>query len=202
MKFKTFKIMMSRCWREVMYSVSLLVLSMLSSNSHAQDVTIVREDRFQGMRARAYGAPYPQSKDPLIVRDAEFVPIDSVDRQCLDSLLTGKLQGDKEDIARLFGLKKDEILRITVLKDSAAIQVWGIRGTNGVVEVTTRKGAYEMQRRYSNPNNYEWEAINDEILREESRTELNKLPGEGLYIPSDHATFYSIDEFYDNWIQK
>ena len=59
-----------------------------------------------------------------------------------------------------------------------------------------------MQREYSDPNKYEWESINDEILKEKSQTELNKLPGEGLYIPSDNATYYSIEDLYNNWIQK
>ena len=213
MNFKTFKIILSRGWRDVLYSVSLFVLSMMSSKTKAQTVSdsgnsadtlsvIVREDRFQGMRARAYGPQYPQDKNPLIVLDAYIIPVDSVNRQCLDSLMSGKLQNDKENIARLFGLKKDEISSITVLKDNAAIAVWGQRGTNGVIEVTTKKGNFEFQRKYSDPNKYEWESINDEILKERTKTELNKLPGDGLYIQSEHATFYSIDEVYDNWILK
>ena len=39
MIFKTFRILLSRGWRNVMYSVSLLVLSMLSVNSNAQAVS-------------------------------------------------------------------------------------------------------------------------------------------------------------------
>jgi len=205
MKFKTFRILLSRGWRNVLYSVSLLVFSMLSQNSRAQAVSdslIIREDRFQGMRARAYGTRYPMRNDPLIVIDYEIIPVDSVNMQCLDSLMSGKLEGNKENIARLLGIKKNELLRITILKDEAAIEEWGQRGAKGVVEVTTKKGAFEEQRRYSRSNEFEWEAINDEILRTQSRTELNKLPGEGLYIPSDHATYYSIEDLYNNWILK
>lgn len=213
MKLKTIRILLSRGWREVMYSVSLFVLSMLSANAKAQAASdsarladilseIVREDRFQGMRARAYGTRFPERKEPLIVVDADIIPNDSVNKQCLDSLMSGKLEGNKENISRLLGLKKNELLRITILKDEAAIEEWGQRGAKGVIEVTTKKGAYEIQRRYSRSNEYEWEAINDEIRRTESRTELNKLPGEGLYIPSDHSTYYSIEDLYNNWILK
>ena len=213
MKIRTFKIMLSRGWRDVMYSVSLFVLSMLSAKAKAQSVsdsvrladilsTVVSEDRFQGMRARAYGTVYPERKEPLIVVDYMTIPNDSVNKQCLDSLMSGKLEGNKENIARLLGIKKNELLRITVLKDEAAIQEWGRRGAKGVVEVTTKKGAFEEQRRYSRSNEFEWEEINNEIRRTRSRTELNRLPGEGLYIPSNNTTYYSIEDLYNNMILK
>ena len=206
MKFRTFRILLSRGWRNVMYSVSLFVFSMLSVNSRAQAVSdsiIIREDRFQGMRARAYGPQYPRDGKPLIVLDGCIMDTISVDKQCLDSLVSGKLQVDNENMARLFGLKEHEIKRVSVLRDAAATAVWGQRGANGVIEVTTRKGlAKEMEGKDPGVDKYEWESINDEILKEKSQTELNKLPGEGLYIPSDNATYYSIDDFYNNWIQK
>ena len=196
-----------------MYSVSLFVLSMLSANAKAQAPSdsarlaeilseIVHGDRFQGMRARAYGTRFPERKEPLIVVDADIIPNDSVNKQCLDSLMSGKLEGNKENIARLLGIKKKELLRITILKDEAAIEEWGQRGAKGVVEVTTKKGAFEEQRRYSRSNEFEWEAINDKILRTRSRTEMNKLPEEGLYIPSNNTTYYSIEDLYNNMILK
>ena len=213
MKLKTFRIILSRGWRDVMYSVYLFVLSMLSANAKAQAPSdsarlaeilseIVHGDRFQGMRARAYGTRFPERKEPLIVVDADIIPNDSVNKQCLDSLMSGKLEGNKENIARLLGIKKKELLRITILKDEAAIEEWGQRGAKGVVEVTTKKGAFEEQRRYSRSNEFEWEAINDKILRTRSRTEMNKLPEEGLYIPSNNTTYYSIEDLYNNMILK
>lgn len=198
-----------------MYSVSLFVLSMLSANAKAKAQApsdsarlaeilseIVHEDRFQGMRARAYGTRFPERKEPLIVVDADIIPNDSVNKQCLDSLMSGKLEGNKENISRLLGIKKKELLRITILKDEAAIEEWGQRGAKGVVEVTTKKGAFEEQRRYSRSNEFEWEAINDKIRRTRSRTEMNKLPEEGLYIPSNNTTYYSIEDLYNNMILK
>lgn len=206
MIFKTFRILLSRGWRNVMYSVSLLVLSMLSENSSAQAVSdsiIIREDKYQGMRARAYGPQYPKDGKPLIVLDGCIMDVSSVNMQCLDSLMSGKLQMDKENVARLLGLKEHEIKRVSVLKDAAATAVWGQRGANGVIEVTTKKGAAkQMEGKDPGVDKYEWESINDEILKENSKTELNSLPGDGLYIPSDHATYYSIEDFYNNWILK
>ena len=181
---------------------TLLIKNEIDSILNAAAPQIIREDRFQGMRARAYGPQYPRDGKPLIVLDGCIMDTLSVNMQCLDSLVSGKLQADKENVARLMGIKEHEIKGITFLKDAAATAVWGQRGANGVIEVTTKKGAFEMQREYSNPNKYEWESINDEILKEKSQTELNKLPGEGLYIPSDNVTYYSIEDLYNNWIQK
>ena len=181
---------------------TLLINNEIDIMLNASAPLIIREDRYQGMRARAYGPQYPKDKYPLMVLDAQIMFVDSVDKQCLDSLMSGKLEENKENIARLFGLKKNEISRVTILKDAAATSVWGPRGANGSIEVITKKGAFEIQRKYDDPNKYAWESINDEILKENSKTELNQLPGDGLYIPSDHATYYSIEEFYNNWILK
>ena len=206
MKFRTFRILLSRGWRNVLYSVSFFVCSMLSENSSAQAVSdsiIIREDRYQGMRARAYGPQYPKDGKPLIVLDGCIMDVSSVNMQCLDSLMLGKLHVDKENVARLLGLKEHEIKSVSVLKDAAATAIWGTRGTNGVVEVATKKGwAKEIEGKDPGVDKYEWESINDEILKENSKTELNSLPGDGLYIPSDHATYYSIEDFYNNWILK
>ena len=114
------------------------------------------------------------------------------------------LQNDlsPEKVAALLGIDSEQITSITFLKDAAATVLWGMRGMNGVLEVQSGNWAREMERKYDDPNKYAWESINDEILKENSKTELNQLPGDGLYIPSDHATYYSIEEFYNNWILK
>ena len=234
MKFRTFRILLSRGWTKLLYTVSLFVFSMLSVDSRAQTVSdsidlktenqneaideemkriidstlaamlpIIREDRYQGMRARAYGPQYPKDGKRLIVLDGCIMDVSSVNMQCLDSLMLGKLHVDKENVARLFGLKEHEIKSVSVLKDAAATAIWGTRGANGVIEVTTKKGwAKRMESNNPDVNKYAWESINDEILKENSKTELNSLPGDGLYIPSDHATYYSIEDFYNNWILK
>ena len=177
-----------------------IMITEVDSSLAAVMPVIVREDRFQGMRARAYGPQYPNH--PLLVIDGNIIPYSEFDAQCLDSLVSGKLQMDNENIARLTGIKEQEIKKVSVLKDAEAIAEWGQRGTKGVVVVKTRKGASQMARMYNDPNKYAWESINDEILKEKSKTELNSLPGDGLYIPSDNATYYSIEDLYNNWILK
>lgn len=50
-------------------------------------------------------------------------------------------------------------------------------------------------------NEFAWESINTAIGRMYNRTELNAIPGRGLFIPAgDYATYYSIDDFYNDWI--
>ena len=163
------------------------------------------QERNQGMRARAYGPQYPRDNKPLLVLDGCIVDLLSVDTQCLDSLVSGELQMEKENIARLFGIKEREIKSVSVLKDAAATAIWGMRGANGVIEVRTKNDTHigdRIRGRDDDPNKYAWESINEEIQKEYSKTELNSLPGDGLYIPSDHATYYSIEDFYNNWILK
>ena len=180
-----------------------IMITEVDSSLAAVMPVIVREDRFQGMRARAYGPQYPKDGKPLIVLDGCIMDVSSVNMQCLDSLMSGKLHVDKENIARLFGLKEYEIKSVSVLKDAAATAIWGTRGANGVIEVTSKKGwAKRMERNNPDVNKYAWESINDEILKENAKTELNSLPGDGLYIPSDNATYYSIEDLYNNWILK
>ena len=167
-----------------------IMITEVDSSLAAVMPVIVREDRFQGMRARAYGPQYPKDGKPLIVLDGCIMDVSSVNMQCLD-------------IARLFGLKEYEIKSVSVLKDAAATAIWGTRGANGVIEVTSKKGwAKRMERNNPDVNKYAWESINDEILKENAKTELNSLPGDGLYIPSDNATYYSIEDLYNNWILK
>ena len=114
------------------------------------------------------------------------------------------LQNDlsPEKVAALLGIYSEQITSITFLKDADATVLWGMRGMNGVLEVQSGNWVREMERKYDDPNKYAWESINDEILKENSKTELNSLPGDGLYIKSDHATYYSIEELFNNWNLK
>ena len=98
------------------------------------------------MRARAYGPMYPRDNKPLLVLDGCIVDLLSVDIQCLDSISSGKLQTDKKNIARLFGIKERDIYQFSILKDSAATAEWGFRGMNGVIEVVTKEGRREERK--------------------------------------------------------
>ncbi len=48
---------------------------------------------------------------------------------------------NQEQYANMLSINPDDILEITVLKDAASTAIWGIRGSNGVLMVTTKKGA-------------------------------------------------------------
>ena len=72
------------------------------------------------------------SQEPLIVVDGyiledheEFNPEDM----------------DEEKFATLLQVNPEDIQKINVLKDAAATAIWGSRGSNGVIEITTRRGA-------------------------------------------------------------
>ena len=48
---------------------------------------------------------------------------------------------NEEQFATLLQVNPEDIKTIKVLKDAAATAIWGSRGSNGVIEITTRRGA-------------------------------------------------------------
>lgn len=48
---------------------------------------------------------------------------------------------NEEQYANMLSINPDDILKIDVLKDAASTAVWGSRGANGVLQITTKKGA-------------------------------------------------------------
>lgn len=203
MKIRRIKLLIANGWFKTVCMVSCSLLSLFCSNASAQNQkdTLYIQERNQGMRARAYGPQYPRDNKPLLVLDGYIVDLLSVDTQCLDSIVSGDLYFDEAVAARLFGIRERQIKSCTVLKDAAATTIWGMRGVNGVIEVSTKNGDI-IKGRDDDPNRYAWESINEEIQKEYSKTELDSLPGNGIYIPSDHNTYYSIEDLYNNWIQK
>jgi TonB-linked SusC/RagA family outer membrane protein len=71
------------------------------------------------------------SNDPLYVIDG--VPMISGDISQLDA--------GGQSIAALSGLNIDEVGSVDILKDAAAAAIYGSRGSNGVVLITTKRGA-------------------------------------------------------------
>jgi TonB-linked SusC/RagA family outer membrane protein len=70
------------------------------------------------------------SNEPLYVVDG--VPMISGDVSQLDA--------GGQSIAAISGLSLDEVERVDVLKDAAAAAIYGSRGSNGVVLITTKRG--------------------------------------------------------------
>ncbi len=75
------------------------------------------------------------SAEPLIVVDGNIfdLPDDATDINFEDL-------DNEEQFATLLSVNTEDIKDIKVLKDAAATAIWGSRGANGVLEITTRRG--------------------------------------------------------------
>ena len=75
------------------------------------------------------------SAEPLIVVDGNIFDlpddVSSVNFEDLDN---------EEQFATLLSVNPEDIKEIKVLKDAASAAIWGSRGSNGVIEITTRRG--------------------------------------------------------------
>ena len=76
------------------------------------------------------------SAEPLIVVDGNIFDLPDnatdIDFEDLDN---------EEQFATLLSVSTEDIKEIKVLKDAASTAIWGSRGANGVLEITTRRGA-------------------------------------------------------------
>lgn len=75
------------------------------------------------------------SQEPLIVVDGNILEDYNEDDLDLDNM------ENEEQFATLLQVAPEDIASIKVLKDAAATAIWGARGSNGVIEITTRRGA-------------------------------------------------------------
>ncbi len=75
------------------------------------------------------------SQEPLIVVDGNI--LENYNSSDLD---TENLE-NTEQFATLLQVAPEDIASIKVLKDAAATAIYGSRGSNGVIEITTRRGA-------------------------------------------------------------
>ncbi|MGD2124236.1 MAG: TonB-dependent receptor, partial [Gemmatimonadota bacterium] len=82
------------------------------------------------VRVRGYSS-ISASNQPLYVVDG--MPIYRED--------FGQLGFGGQDLSAITGLSPDEIESVDVLKDAAAAAIYGSRGSNGVVMITTKRGA-------------------------------------------------------------
>ena len=75
------------------------------------------------------------SAEPLIVVDGNIFELpDDVSQTNFEDL------DNEEQFATLLSVNPEDIKSINVLKDAAATAIWGSRGANGVIEITTRRG--------------------------------------------------------------
>lgn len=75
------------------------------------------------------------SQEPLIVVDGYILEDYSTDELDLNNM------ENEEQFATLLQVNPEDIQTISVLKDAAATAIWGSRGSNGVIEIKTRRGS-------------------------------------------------------------
>lgn len=73
-------------------------------------------------------------QNPLIVVDGNILEDFDNSQLDLDNM------DNQEQFATLLQVAPEDIATIKVLKDASATAIWGARGSNGVIEITTRRG--------------------------------------------------------------
>ncbi len=125
------------------------------------------------IRVRGVGS-ITAGNDPLYVIDG--VPVSNDNNRATGEVNTGTGLYANQPINVLSTLNPSDIESIQVLKDASAAAIYGSRGSNGVVLITTKKGAvgkpvityngyYGLQEtttRYDMLNAYEWAEMNFE----------------------------------------
>ena len=105
----------------------------------------------------------------------------------------GTINGNVEPLFVVDGIPVDEdgfrsinqndIATFTILKDAAATSIYGNRGANGVIVITTKKGRYDqkLQFRYSSQFGYsELQPVNVELMSSQQLLSLQKQYGQGI----------------------
>ena len=112
--------------------------------------------------------------EPLIVVDDKIFdnPDETFDFQ----------NATEEQYASLLSVAVEDIASITVLKDAAATAVWGSNGANGVIQITTKRGARGKARvNFSYKFTGTWQPKGYDLLNGDDYTMLMK---EEYYNPS------------------
>ena len=87
----------------------------------------------------------PGKNKPLIVLNLKEVAV-SYDGDV-------KSLEDQEVLCKLLSIKEEDIESITILKDAAAIAIWGYKGKNGVIEVKTKNSAQNASAKAAEVSN-------------------------------------------------
>lgn len=114
------------------------------------------------------------SAEPLIVVDDKIFdnPDESFDFT----------NANEEQYASLLSVNVEDIASITVLKDAAATAIWGANGANGVIQITTKRGARGKTRiNFSYKFTGTWQPDGYKLLNGDDYTMMLK---EEFYNPS------------------
>lgn len=79
------------------------------------------------------------TNEPLIVVNNEILT--DVSSNDIANLGLAEGTANEEKFAELLKVNPEDIAEIRVLKDAAATAIWGVRGANGVIEITTKRGS-------------------------------------------------------------
>lgn len=111
-------------------------------------------DTFSSRIMLMYGVPVPGpvfnvSDFPSMTEQEPAVPLLEVDgnewivsRDRMESFDWNNDYGNFEKLAALLGIRKRQIKCVNVLKDADATALWGAKGWNGVLQVTTKRARY------------------------------------------------------------
>ena len=93
--------------------------------------------------------------NPLIVVDGNIWQIEANKMNNFD--FTNDMNNG-EKMSELLSVNPEDIASITVLKDAAATAIWGVQGSNGVIEIKTKRGSRGKTRlSYSYRLNGTWQ---------------------------------------------
>ena len=106
--------------------------------------------------------------NPLIVVDGNIWEIDANLRNNFDYQNDSQ---NEEKVSELLNINPEDIASISVLKDAAATALWGSRGSNGVMEIKTKRGTRGKTRvGYSYRMNGTWQPEGYKLLNGDQYT--------------------------------
>jgi len=132
-----------------------------------------------GFKIRVRGvATISGDQEPLYVIDG--IPIDKADRSINGS-----------PINALIGLNPDDIASIEILKDASAAAIYGSRGSNGVVLITTKTGR-QGKTQFSFRSSYGWSEASNKLewLNTQEYVELFTEAALNSEFTEDDAAFF------------
>ncbi len=151
------------------------------------------------------------SQEPLIVVDGNILEDYSTDELDLDNM------ENEEQFATLLQVAPEDIQQIKVLKDAAATAIWGSRGSNGVIEITTRRGARGKTRvNFSYRFSGSWQPEGMKMLDGDGYTMMLKEAysnpqkidddkasiAEIMYLKDSHPSYYYNYNKNTDWIKE
>lgn len=159
------------------------------------DIVANSGDPGSGTSMRIRGASsITGSNQPLIVLNN--IPYEMQVDQSFDYA-----NSNQEQYANLLSINPDDILEISVLKDAAASAVWGSKGANGVIMITTKRG-------YTGPTKVEYSyrytgTIQPRGLKMLTGDDYTMLMKQAFFNPAQDENASDFDEYnYDKMFSE